>query len=402
MKSLKAQLKSIKGLETRINPDREWVLRNREQLMRQIEHTSSQATVHVSEAPKVAHSINTWTKIFVPRTFIRSLKPLSSVAFALVLTTLGWIASAYAEPGDVLWNAKNALNSVVESSRLALAPESQQASLKLSYASKQAHVLKQVVETDKLVGEEKARLVEITADSLQKKLTSAQESVKTIDPSDAENLVKEVSLSTQDISQTLKEAQETAGEGGIGDTIEKTAVETTKQSLQMVSDAVQKKTDANLEISSEEKEIVKDHIDQAVESIVAEATKVQNKLNSQSPTSTPSVLVLINVATTTVPLITTASTTLITTSTINTVTTVEEQKKTLNSLKETDLIQAINTTKALAEQVNTAIEKINNQLIPITSATTTTVTSTSAGLSSPTTSTPTSTSTIKSKTTTST
>ncbi len=386
MKLLKAQLRSIKDLEARINPSPEWTLRNREQLIRQIEHTSSQARIHIPEAPKVAHSFNTWAKIFVPQKLVRSLKPLSSVALALMLTTLGWIASAYAEPGDMLWNAKTAFNSVVETSRLALAPESKQASLKLSYASKQAHILKQVVETDSVGGEEKAKLVEKTADSLQKKLDSAQESIKTIDVQNVENLVKEVSLSAQDISQTLKETLEISEAGGIQTTIEKTSAETTKQSLEMVGDVVQKKTEANLEISNEEKEIVKDHIDQAVESIVAEAMRAQNKLNNQS-TSTQAVSV------SSTPIVTQISTSTATNvgTSVTTTTTISEQKKTVETLKETNLLEAINTTKILAEQVTTVIEKIQTQ-IPAT------VPSSTPSVSVPTTSVNVSTSTTSSTT----
>ncbi|HRH23291.1 MAG TPA: hypothetical protein PK295_01525 [Candidatus Magasanikbacteria bacterium] len=361
MRELKLQLKRMKDLETRINPDREWILRNRTLLMNQIGHTSLQSVDHPAEAANVAHSVSTWTKIFIPEVLVRSFKPVMSVAFALMLTTVGWIASAYAEPGDVLWGAKSAFNSVVENGRLALAPESEQASLKLSYASKQAHILKQVVETTNVDGEEKEKLVEKTADSLQKKLESAQESIKTIALNDSVDLVKKVSLSTQDISQTLKETMVNAAVGGISDTIEKTAVETTKQSLQMVGDAVQKKTDANFEISNEEKELVKDHIDAAVESIIAEVAKAQNKLNEQSTSSTLAVP-----TSPTGTVISPSSTLLLSTSTsimdaIATVKTIDEQKKTVNSLKETNLIEALNTTKALAEQVTTVIEKITTQ-----------------------------------------
>ncbi len=387
MKELKAQLKRMKDLETRINPDREWVLRNRTRMMTQIEHTSLQSVAHPVEAPKVVHSVSTWTKIFVPQTLVRSLKPVTSVAFALMITTVGWIASAYAEPGDVLWGAKSAFNSVVENGRLALAPESEQASLKLSYASKQAHVLKQVVETTNVEGEKKTKLVEKTADSLQKKLDSAQESIKVVPLVDSLDLVKKVSLSTQDISQTLKETLENAEVGGISEKIEKTAVETTKQSLEMVGDAFQKKADANIEISNEEKEIVKDHIDAAVESIIAEVSKAQNKLNEQSTSST----LLLTTSTIATNLLTSSTPLALTTSTgstsimdaIATVKTIDEQKKTVDSLKETNLVEALNTTKALAERVTTVIEQITTQSgstavnTPVTTPTSTIVPTTS-------------------------
>lgn len=353
MRLLKAQLKKIKHLEARINPDRGWVLRNREQLMTQIGHSSKQAVTEYQVSPKVGHTITTWTKIFVPQSLVHSFKPLASVAVALVLTTAGWIASAYAEPGDMLWNAKNAVNSVVENSRLILASDQEQTSLKLGYASKQAHVLRQVVETDRIEGEEKAKLVDKTVENLQKKLDSAQESIKTLTPADAAGLVKEVSLSTQDISQTLQETAKNATDSGISEKIEKTAAETTKQSLAMVGDTVQKKTDANLEFSVEEKNIVKDQIDQAVDSMVAGVLKAQNKITEQSGATTN----LIVTGTSTISTGTTSTSTINVTST----TTIGAQKKVVDSLKETNLLEAINTTKVLADQVSTMIEKATIQ-----------------------------------------
>lgn len=349
---LKAQLRKIKNLEARINPNHEWVLHNREKLMTQIGHSSKQTVSEFQVAPKVGHSINTWTKIFVPQSLVHSIKPFASVVVALVLTSAGWIASAYAEPGDVLWNAKNAFNSVVENSRLILASEQEQTSLHLNFASKQAHVLKQVVETDKLEGEEKAKLVDKTVENLQKKLDSAQESIKTLLPSEAAGLVKEVSLSTQDISHTLQETVKNATDNGISEKIEKTVVETTKQSLEMVGDTVQKKAEANLEFSPEEKEIVKDHINQAVDSMVAEVIKTQSKLGQSGATTT-----LVIVPTSTLSIGNISTSTVI----VSTTTTIDEQKKVVDSLKETNLLEAINTTKVLADQVTTMIEKATVQ-----------------------------------------
>ena len=364
MRLLKSQLKEIKKLETRINPNREWILRNREQLMTQIAHSSKQSISEYQVVPKVGYTINTWAKIFVPQSLARSFKPLASVMVALVLTTAGWIASASAEPGDILWNAKNAFNSVVENSRLILASDQEQTSLKLNFASKQAHVLKQVVEADKIDGEEKAKLVDKTVENLQKKLDSAQESIKTLAPTDAANLVKEVSLSTQDISQTLQETAKNATDNGISEKIEKTAVETTKQSLEMVGDTVQKKTEANLEFSIEEKEILKGQIDQAVDSMVAGVIKAQNKLNVQSGATTT--LIVVPTSTITIGTISTS------TVSVSTTTTIGEQKKVVDSLKETNLLEAINTTKVLADQVSTMIEKAAVQTNTFNAATSST------------------------------
>lgn len=325
--------------------------------MTQIGHSSKQAETQYSVTPKVGHTINTWARIFVPQSLMHSFKPIASVVVALMLTTAGWIASAYAEPGDMLWDAKNAVNSVMENGRLILASDQEQTSLKLSFASKQARVLQQVVETDKIQGEEKEKLVDKTVESLQKKLDSAQESIKTLTANDAADMVKQVALSTQDISQTLQNTAKNATDNEISEKIEKTVVETTKQSLEMVGDTVQKKTEANLEFSDEEKEIVKGQIDQAVDSMVAGVLKAQNKIIEQSGVTTD----LVVSSTSTVSSDTTSTSTTTSLMTVTSTTTIGEQKKVVDSLKETNLLEAINTTKVLADQVSTMIEKATIQ-----------------------------------------
>jgi hypothetical protein len=391
MKLLKSQLKTIKHLETRINPDREWVLHTREKIMTQIAHTSNQTASDTLRTAPVAHSISTWAKIFVPQSFVQSFKPVFSVFAALLITSVGWIASAYAQPGDVFWGAKNAMSSVIETGRLVLATDDEQASLKLTYASKQAHLLKQVVETDNVAAEKKARLVEKTMTTFQKKLDSAQESIKTLPASDAAEMVKEVSLSTRDISETLKEAATVAEKNDttLSEKIEKTASDVAKQGLEMVGDTVAKKGEANLVISPEEEIIVKEHIDSAVESILADAMKVHEKLTIQSGATSSSV----GTATSSMSSISIVSSTLTTSSEVvvssnegtvsnalNTVTVITEQKKTVDSLKETNLLEAINTTKILAEQVSVIIGNTASIITEIPKTPTPTVTPTTKPL----------------------
>ncbi len=372
MKLLRGTLKSIKHLESRINPDRLWVVSNRERLMTQIAHTSKQATVHQIKHAWASQSLATWKKIFVPHSLARSLKPVLSVVVALLVTSAGWIASAYAEPGDVLWDAKNALNSVVETGRLALASDDEQTTLRLSYASKQAHVVKQVAEATEVNPEKKAKLLDESVSNLQKKLDSAKDTIQSVTPEKAVGLVKEASLSTMDISQTLKESIEKAGleDSPVADTLEKAAAETTKQGLEIVGAAVQKKTESNLEISSEDQQIVKEHIDKAVESIVLETQKAQDKIQILPLSSSSTISISVDFSSSSSQISATVSSGTMVTSSVSTnlnqvitavKTTIDEQKKTVESLKETDLLKAINTTKVLAEQVTQVIEKVNTQ-----------------------------------------
>ena len=86
--------------------------------------------------------------MFVPTNINKAFRPILTAVMALVITSGGWIASAYAEPGDFMWSTKVALNSVVEQGQLALTPEEKKTSIKLDFATKRAHILKQVSDSN--------------------------------------------------------------------------------------------------------------------------------------------------------------------------------------------------------------------------------------------------------------
>lgn len=161
MKNIVQQLKEINGM---INPDSFWVIENKNKLMRQILPTTVARVYIVSEktdarlrsqVASVLENIQIASKVFASRRYIRSLRSVMALVLALLLTTSGWVASAYAEPGDALWTAKTAWNSVVEKSQLAVTAEEDEAPLHLQFAAKQAHVLKQVVEQEDVEPEKK-------------------------------------------------------------------------------------------------------------------------------------------------------------------------------------------------------------------------------------------------------
>ena len=284
MRTVKQQLKHIQHTQGLINPDPSWVSENKNRLMSQIRNTQ----VVVDEKVVTHNTQYAWYELgrlvqtFTPRNFSRALRPLATAVLALVLTTGGWVASAYAEPGDTLWGAKEAWNSVLEKGQLAFTPSGDEAPLHLEFASKRAQVLKQVVEKQDVELSKKEELVKKTAGEIKEKLESANESLRQTDPDKAALLVKDVSLKTKEISDTLKETAEKMGEANkeLGEDIGQQAVDAKKKSLEMVEVVVQKKAEAQVQISEEEKNIIKDHLDEVVKDIKQDAEKAKTTADS--------------------------------------------------------------------------------------------------------------------------
>ncbi|MBI2437046.1 MAG: hypothetical protein HYV41_04890 [Candidatus Magasanikbacteria bacterium] len=294
MKNIVQQLKEINGM---INPDSFWVIENKNKLMRQILPTTVARVYIVSEktdarlrsqVASVLENIQIASKVFASRRYIRSLRSVMALVLALLLTTSGWVASAYAEPGDALWTAKTAWNSVVEKSQLAVTAEEDEAPLHLQFAAKQAHVLKQVVEQEDVEPEKKDGLIKKNSEDLEKKLAVADQSLKKASVETATDFVKDVSLKTQEISDVLKQSVEQVNKNGtksgvlnvaLVEGLDKAVAEVQKTSLDMVETVVQKKTDGNIEISAEEKTIIKNHIDVMVEDIHVAAQKAKTQVD---------------------------------------------------------------------------------------------------------------------------
>ncbi|MBT3949437.1 hypothetical protein HOF40_05120 [Candidatus Parcubacteria bacterium] len=143
MRELKRQLKEVRKKTGLVNPDRSWVLENKQRLFDQISNTT--VVVEKEKKQKTPENMQyAWlsftrkAKVFLPQNMATLARPLATAVLALMLTTGGWVASAYAEPGDVFWGTKEAFGAVVEQGRLAFTPDNEEASLHLEFASKRA------------------------------------------------------------------------------------------------------------------------------------------------------------------------------------------------------------------------------------------------------------------------
>ncbi|PLX28256.1 hypothetical protein C0581_02880 [Candidatus Parcubacteria bacterium] len=284
MKNLRRQLKEVKQAKGLVNPDPSWVLENKQKLLNQISNTTAveqkEKKQNVPENMQYAWlSFTRKAKVFLPQNMASLARPLATAVLALLLTTSGWVASAYAEPGDVFWGTKEAFGVVVEHGRLVLTRDDDEAPLHLEFASKRAKVLQQVVDRENIDPVKKKKMVQKAVEDVEKKLASADESLQKISPEKASKMVKDVSLKTKEISKTLKD---TAKKVEVEDSefakdINKKATESTKKSLEMVEVVVQKKIEAQLEISEDEKNVIKEHIDEVVGNLKQDAQKAQTQ-----------------------------------------------------------------------------------------------------------------------------
>ncbi|MFA6427553.1 MAG: hypothetical protein WCW16_03870 [Candidatus Magasanikbacteria bacterium] len=390
MKHVQAQLKMLKQMNSTINPDQTWVVSNKQRMMNQIGNT-----VVCNEDEKKITTFEKTVAIFravmTPRVAFAT-RSAFTVFLALLMTTAGWIASAYAEPGDVLWNAKSAFGTVVEQGQLALTSQDEETSLRLQFATKRAEVLKKVADTQTDT-KTKSDLVKKAVKDLEQKLDSANESLKVASSESASGLIKEVALKTQEISNTIKETAQKVSQDDkeLGEDLDKKVIESQAKGLEMVETAVQKKTGEGQQVLTEdEKVVIKEHISGVVEGVKQEAQKVQDKAQqlvtdfgvtvSTTPSMniTSTIPVIIPFVTSTfsttssVPVISVSTSTIIisasTTSAIAqevldktqlTINTVEAQKTQMQQLVETDnVLQALQQTKDLTQKVEGTVQEI--------------------------------------------
>ena len=389
-----------------------WVLENKQLLMSQISKTNVEAK---GERKEKTFSEN-WRNFahiyqsFVPHNINKAFRPVLTAMMALVITTGGWVASAYAQPGDFMWSTKVAFNSVVEQGKLAFTSDENKTSVQLEFASKRAQILRQVVDSDIENKDTKNKLIKETSEDLKHKLDNVSESLQQTDATTASGLVKELSLKTKEISNTLKDAaaQTAIEDEGLSKDLSLQATDTAKQSLELVEVVLEKKIEANLEISEDEKLIIREHIAESVLEIqkdtekvqaqadkLTEETKVENNDSTQTTTSSANNIELLTIVTLS------ASTTAVT-STAKTGDSVTEIKSRAAELSKTivtennnvqvlldsNVLEAVkktlelkNTISTLSHEVDTTLSNYNLEnkvLIENKTTTTTTIISTSS------------------------
>jgi len=236
-------------------------------LMSQIAHTNviqEKKIESYSESLGFLMRLEKNVEAFIPRKLKYNFKPALIVFCALLFTSTGWIASAYAEPGDMFWGTKMAINNVVEKSQIVFTAEDDETKLHLKFASKRADVIKQVSEKTEIEvkKEDKAKIINDTKDKLKENLDDANESLKNTSSDKASEMVKEISLKTSEITKSVKESAEKIKieDKELAKNLDESVADSQKTSLEMVEVLLQKKVESKKEITEEEKNIITEHI----------------------------------------------------------------------------------------------------------------------------------------------
>ncbi|PIR76633.1 MAG: hypothetical protein COU32_01025 [Candidatus Magasanikbacteria bacterium CG10_big_fil_rev_8_21_14_0_10_42_10] len=206
---LKAQLKKVKQLEGRINPDRAWVEKTRISLLQRISISSSVSSSLKSVDSRPLQGMIQNLQALFPQNMFYQAKPLLVSVLVFALAGSGWIASASASeslPGDTLWQVKLAS----EKTQIVLANitgnDEKNMELQLKFASRRVAEIKTVASEDKFNAEEKVKRAGEGLKQLQESISSVDSAVQSEDQKDSIGKnAKQVNDTTNQISTTLKE-----------------------------------------------------------------------------------------------------------------------------------------------------------------------------------------------------
>ena len=224
---LKAQLKKVKNLEGRINPDQAWVARTKTSLLQTIASETIVATtpVRAMVGKKRAEQMLQGFQAFFPKNIFSQARPVFISLLVFLLAGSGWIASASASeslPGDTLWQVKLAS----EKTQIVLASitgnDKKNVALQLKFAARRADEIKIVTGEEKFAPEEKAKRAGEGLKQLQENIASVDTAVHSDEQKeDISKGAKELNESTAQISATLKEVASTVQDGDADATLTK-------------------------------------------------------------------------------------------------------------------------------------------------------------------------------------
>jgi len=205
--TLKAQLKKVKELEGRINPDRAWVKETRSALLNTIATTS--APVRQNKKTQKTKSVFDAAQALFPTRLMFQAKPFFVSLLVFGLAASGWIASASASgslPGDTLWQIKLAS----EKTQIVLASitgnDKKNVELQLKFAARRVEEIKTVAAEETFAPEEKVKRTGEGLKQLQESIASVGTAVTSEEQKeDIGKNAKQLNESTTKISETLKE-----------------------------------------------------------------------------------------------------------------------------------------------------------------------------------------------------
>ncbi|MFH1947154.1 MAG: hypothetical protein ABIJ23_03305 [Candidatus Magasanikbacteria bacterium] len=268
--NIKEQFKNFKEKNDHVNPDRVWVMKNKELLLKQIEN-------NVSSHKAKFHFSNIWemTNVIFPGRMVYSVvRPM--VVFVLIagVATSGWIAgvSATADslPGDLGYNVKLATEKTREIVTAVTGSENQEAQMHMEFASRRAKEVKKVVEEN---NEGAPKKVEVAIKHLEKSISSANDKIKEVGEKTPEKIMeatKAITEKSKEINFDLKEASKQEGSENIAEAKKKV----TEVGLTAVEAVVKAKENGSLEVSDDD---VKDLVLEQINNILAEVDEIKTE-----------------------------------------------------------------------------------------------------------------------------
>lgn len=284
MDFIKQQLKQIRKTESAINPDKEWIVANKQRLMRQIENT-----VQVDHREIRRGTLIEFAYIVRSANFVRIMKPALTALVVAMLATGGWIASVSASfnslPGDTLWGMKRAAQNTEVAVKSFGASQERKAKLQLNLAKNRADDVKKVIAERYLpeASKERAKAVKdinVAVKDVQAAVKLASESVNTqvrevvdANPQQAVEIVQGVTKDVADIAKTLVEAvpQTTS----VGVEVAKEVMETVKVATESSLTAIEAVVIHDEITSSTTATAVKDIINDKLTELVKTAEGIQ-------------------------------------------------------------------------------------------------------------------------------
>jgi len=208
----KEQLKKLKNTNSRINPDRSWVLENKEKMMCQIGNSTTNEK-NTFSFTYIWDMIN----VIVPGQMVYSVvRPVLVFLLIGAVATSGWIASVGATanslPGDIGYGVKMATEKTQQIVASMTSSDQKEAELHLEFATRRAKEVKKIVEKkdEEISKEETSKNVGIAIEHLEKSIDSANDKLKKVTENQPEKVVeasKVVAEKTKEIKDDLRDAE---------------------------------------------------------------------------------------------------------------------------------------------------------------------------------------------------
>lgn len=271
-KQLLSQLRELREHSTAINPSKEWVASNREQLVSQISNT-----VADDAARGVSTQIQQIFRIFLPAKQLHALRGVFVFLLVFGLATSGLVVSASPLPRDIVFNVKVAAATMTGNTeakgKLHLEEAKHQTQ---ELQRKLAVVSEEPKEKTKKDVEKQLKKIKKQVDSAKKTLEKAKETA----PESATVLAKELTIETTVISESLKEvtakvAEDTpVEETEVVDELQKEVVEIRKEVVDAGIDALGVLVGPNHDLPEEEAKAIETVVEEKIGELLEQAEEV--------------------------------------------------------------------------------------------------------------------------------